>query len=660
MLPAQFYQTLEPIHKRKGHFCPNFVRKPSRVFLTESNGFENMLLERLKKEVDLNLHNDQFSVEELAKNIGMSRSQLHRKLTIETGQSVSQFIREYRLQLGMELLKKGELTAAEVADQVGFGSATYFSKCFNEYYGFPPGEVKTKMAENPEEPKIFVPLQTASRPPSRRNLYMSFLVAGLTLTIAVTLYYIYGKSSRQLAARDKSIAILPFKNLSEDQQNEYFSEGVIEAIRTGLSQVGELRVISRTSVEQYRESAKSAREIAAELGVSALLEGSVQRNNNEVRIDVRLVDGVTEEQVWAKSYDRELKDVFAIQTEIAQHVASELNAKLSEEEQSMLSKTDTKNEKAYDLYLKGVYEYRTYTNKGTHRAIELLTQAIALDSNYARAYAFLANSYNGLATIFGAELGALEALEKGKPFIDKALTLDPDLDEALMLMGFYRLYHDWDFDGAEAAYRMSIKSDHPDALAMYGDFLNFSKRHDEAMTMAERLNTKDPYYPNSRMILAYVYNNRLEEALEFSKNRLKLFNNYYTMDSHGFLLLQMKQYKEAITYFNKAIAIEGIRYPRMLGWMGAAYAKSGDRSKALEIIDELKVRLANHDRGSVAFFIAVIYSALDDKESALSWLEKAYSSHDMEMPWLTTEPQFYNLHDELRFQKLKKQMGFKK
>jgi tetratricopeptide (TPR) repeat protein len=121
----------------------------------------------------------------------------------------------------------------------------------------------------------------------------------------------------------------------------------------------------------------------------------------------------------------------------------------------------------------------------------------------------------------------------------------------------------------------------------------------------------------------------------------------------------MKQYKEAIAYFNKAIAIEGIRYPRMLGWMGAAYARSGDLDEAVKIINELKSRLANHDKASIAFFIAVIYSALDDKKAALSWLQTAYSSHDMEMPWLMTEPQFYNLHAEPEFQKLKQQVGFK-
>jgi TolB-like protein/AraC-like DNA-binding protein/Tfp pilus assembly protein PilF len=622
-----------------------------------SNGAGKSLLEKLRRDIDANLNNHQFSVEELAKNIGMSRSQLHRKLTLTTGQSVSQFVREHRLQRGMELLKEGQLTAAEVSDRIGFGSATYFNKCFNDYYGFPPGEAKNKMAEMADNP-ITKPA-TSSLP--RKPLPLLLILAGVVVLLLATLIYVNDANRIDVDAdrHNKSIAILPFKNLSEDPRNEYFSEGVIEAIRTSLSQVGELRVISRTSVEQYRASTKSAHEIARELRVSALLEGSIQRSENKIRIDVRLVDGSTQEQVWAKSYDHELKDVFAIQTEIAQQVADELNAKLSPEEKSNLLKTDTDNPKAYDLYLKGVYEYRTYTNKGTHNAIGLFTEAIALDSNYARAYAFLANSYIGLATIFGAELSALEGLEKGKPFIDKALSLDPNLDEAKMLMGFYRLYHDWDFEGAEAAYKRAITSDHSDALALYIDYLNFTQRHDEAMAWAERLNSKDPYYPNSRMVWSYMYNGRFKEALAFSESRVKIFNNYSTLDCHGFLLLNLKRYDEAITYFNKAIQLENIRYPRMLGWMGAAYARSGDGPKARRLMNELKERLAKKEKGSIAFFIAVIYSALSEKESALQWLKTAYASHDMEMPWLMTEPQFYNLKGEPEFQRLAKQIGFK-
>jgi TolB-like protein/AraC-like DNA-binding protein len=628
--------------------------------MESTNGLGSTLLEKLKKEVDDNLTNEQFSVEELAKSMGMSRSQLHRKLTRETGQSVSQFIREYRLQLGMELLKVGALTAAEVADRIGFGSATYFNKCFNEYYGFPPGEVKNKLAAHPDASVQFSAVNTPQTSSPKRKYGLSKIIAGIAVVLVIGSMYFYYLSRDEVRVyrKDKSIAILPFKNLSEDQRNEYFGEGVIEAIRTDLSQIRDLRVISRTSVEQYRGSDKSAREIASELGVASLLEGSIQRDNNKVRIEVRLVDGINEEQVWARSYDRELKDVFAIQTEIAQQVAGELNAKLSPEEKSNLSKTDTDNPKAYDLYLRGIYEFRTYTNKGAHNSIELMTHAISLDSSYARAYAILAYGYIGLSTIWGAELSALEGLQKGKTFIDKALALDPNLDEAHMLLGFYRLYHDWDFEGAEAEYKLAITSDHPDALAMYTDYLNFVSQHAKAMTLAERLNAKDPYYPNSRIILSYVYNGRFDEALRFSESRLKMFNNYYTLDSHGFLLLNMKRYKEAIIYFNKAIALEGIRYPRMLGWMGAAYSRAGERHKALEIIDELKERLKKKEGGSIAFFIAVIYSALNEKESALLWLKTAYDTHDMEMPWLMTEPQFYDLHKEPEFRLLVKQMGF--
>ena len=477
-------------------------------------------LGKLRDAVDANLTNDQFGVEELARKMGMSRSQLHRKLTTTTGQSVSQFIREYRLERGMELLKQGELTAAEVADKVGFGSATYFNTCFNEYYGFTPGEAKNKavvVTNLPEEKAVL----TNDQPDRPKKAFVPVMATIIAFALIIGLIYLNYTRKPFASVEDKSIAILPFKNFSNDKRTEYFTEGVIEAIRTNLSHVADLRVIARTSVEQYRTTSKPAREIAKELGVAALLEGSVQRDNNQVRIDVRLIDGVTETQVWAKSYNRELADVFAIQSEIAQYVANELNAKLSPEEKSKLSETDTRNSKAYDLYLKAIYEYRTYSNQGAHNSIDLLTQAIALDSSYARAYAFLANSYIGLAAIWSAELSALEALEKGKPYLDKALELQPNLDEAHMLMGFYKLYHDWDIKGAEHHYKMGIVNDHPDALALYADYLNFVSRHDEAMTYAERLNAKDPYYPNSRIILAYFYNNRMDEALEFSKSRVK-------------------------------------------------------------------------------------------------------------------------------------------
>jgi tetratricopeptide (TPR) repeat protein len=176
--------------------------------------------------------------------------------------------------------------------------------------------------------------------------------------------------------------------------------------------------------------------------------------------------------------------------------------------------------------------------------------------------------------------------------------------------------------------------------------------------MAERLNELDPYYPNSRMVHSYVYTKRFDEALAFSELRLKMFNNYSSLDAHGFLLLNMKRYDEAITYFQKAIDLEGIRFPRMLGWMGAAYARSGDQKKAREILEELKARIQKKEQASISFFIAVIYSALGEKESAIQWLQAAYANHDMEMPWLMTEPQFYNLKSEPGFQEIAQRLAF--
>jgi TolB-like protein/AraC-like DNA-binding protein len=623
---------------------------------------QETLVEKIRQEIDDNLTNDQFGVEQLARNIGISRSQLHRKVHALTGKSVSQFIREHRLALAKNLLMAGTFTAAEIADRTGFRSASYFSKCFADCYGVTPGEVKHQALTPTDAPEngrdAGDPVRGFRIPlPARRMGKVAAI-----LLIPVVLYLLYaviqagaGKGDPMSAYR--SVAILPFKNLS-GSDDQYFCEGMVEAIRTRMSQIGDLRVISGTSVEQYREGAKSARAIANELAVFALLEGSIQRNGHKVRVEVRLIDGRTEGQIWASSYDRSVEDVFVIQSEIARQIAGELHAKLSPEDERQLLRTETINSDAYNLYLKARYEYSTYTNQGAHNAIALLTQAVTLDTGYARAYAFLGNSYFGLATIWGAELSALEALQKGKPFVENALDIDKELDEAHMLMGFYHLYHDWNFAEADQAYQKSIVADHPDALALYIDFLNFMSRHAEALELADRLNEKHPYYPNSRKVYTLFYNGRFEEAMEFSASRLRLFSNYNTFDAHGFLMLNLGNYSEAISTFNKAIALEGKRYPRMLAWMGAAYAKSGDRAEAFRIVDELEARLKGGESSSIAFFIAVVHAALNQKADALAWLKKAYESHDMEMPWVMTEPQFYGLHQEQEFIEIASQIGF--
>jgi len=457
---------------------------------------------------------------------------------------------------------------------------------------------------------------------------------------------------------DKSIAVLPFENLSNNPENEWFSKGVLEAINRYLSQISELRVISLTSTDLYKNSSKSSKEISKEHSVSNLLKGSIQRSGNKIRIEVQLIDANNEHQLWAENYDREIGDIFKIQSQIAENVALAMKATLSPKEKAELNQKMTANTKAYDLYMKGDYENQTFTRNGIYKAIEYFNQAIEQDPNFALAYSGLALCYIQKASIFGAEMNALDAFELASPYIKKALELDPDLPEAHTWNGFYLLYNNWDFKGAEQEYKKSIITNYNTALVVYCNFLNFVNRDSEALIIAERLNQTDPYYPNSMMVSALYYLGRYEEATEFAKSRLKLFNNYSSLDAYGFLMLNTNHYSEAIESFQKAMELEGIRYPRILGWMGAAYARSGQQNKAMEIIEELKELSKASRAGSVGFFIAVIYAALGDKDSALHWIQEAYNYHEMEIPWLKSEPQFYSLHDDPEFKDIVRKVGF--
>lgn len=626
--------------------------------------FEDAFVKRVEQEVGSNFRNEQFSVEELAQRLNLSRSQLHRKLKQATGQSANQFIREYRLQQAAELLKQEDLTVAEIAFEVGFGSPSYFTTCFSEHFGYPPGEARRKLNE-PVPPVGSVEKSNSSNPPRkdppfRKWLWVALLMAGLFLIFKVFQPKVGTDTiSSDAPGPDRSIAVLPFINLNEDQENEYFSNGVVGAINRHLSQFGDLKVISLISTGQYQKSGKTAREIGEELKVSNLLEGSIQRYEDIVRMEVRLIDAGTERQIWAENYDRQLEDIFNTQSEIAEQVALALRASLSPEEKEVLHRKSTSNSEAYDLYLKGVYEQRTYTRGGIYRASEYFSQAIDLDSSYALAYAGLAAGYISKASIFGAEMSTPDAMAMAKPLLDKALTLDPDLEQALCYNGFYLLYNNWDWEGAEKEYKKAIATNNPDALCLYVDLLNFRKRHQEAMKICEELEQSDPYYPNSRMVRTLYYLERFDEATRYAQSRLRLLNNYSTLDSYGFLLLNTGRYDEAIEIFLRVTNIEGIRYPRILGWMGAAYARSGQPGKARELLKELRTEVIPRNAGSPYFFMAIIQAALGEAAQALASLQKAHQFHEMEMPWLNSEPQLYTLHDQPAFQELLGKVGFR-
>src|SRR5579872_5221479 len=263
---------------------------------------ENDFLSQLTAAVEKNIANEQFGVSELADAMNMSRSNLLRKVKKETNLSVSQLIRDMRLKHGMELLRKTSSNVSEVAHQVGFSSTSYFIKCFREYYGFPPGEVGKR---SPEE------LRPVSVTPSSRNRKI-LIIGSISLVVAIVIsFLIYYSPTAKATSLERSIAVLPFKNESNDSTNVYLINGLMESTLTNLQKIEDLRVISRTSSEKYRSLRKSIPEMARELNVNYFVEGSGQKIGDDILLNIQLIEGPTDKHLWAKQYKREAKDIFA-------------------------------------------------------------------------------------------------------------------------------------------------------------------------------------------------------------------------------------------------------------------------------------------------------------------------------------------------------------
>jgi TolB-like protein/AraC-like DNA-binding protein len=390
-------------------------------------------IQKLTNLVEANLANEKFGPDDLAREAGMSRSNLNRKLRIISNQNISQFIREIRLKKAKELLENEELTAAEIAYRVGFGSATYFNKCFREYYGVAPGEIRNHEPEIEPEIKPDVNVQKQIK----RINSMAGILIGLLVTIPI-IYFVIQKIGISDSVEDKSVAVLPFINLSDEIENQYQTVGMMDAILSNLSKIKDLRVISRTSVEQYRDSKKTVKTIGKELEVGYLLEGSLQKGNNKARLIVQLIRTKNENHVWSKIYDYEGKDLFSVQSEVAVAVAGELQAIITPLEQQLIRKIPTTNLTAYDYYIRGKeelnkYEYKTDLDFNTlEKAQNLFQKALELDSTFALAY-------SGLAAIkfwtSGKDYLSENYMDSVLILANKALAYDPQSAEAYYFRG---------------------------------------------------------------------------------------------------------------------------------------------------------------------------------------------------------------------------------
>jgi serine/threonine-protein kinase len=440
-------------------------------------------------------------------------------------------------------------------------------------------------------------------------------------------------------ARERSIAVLPFANLSPDPDNEYFADGITEDIITQLSKIGSLHVTSRTSVLPYRDTDKSLGRIAAELGVSTILEGSVRKAGNRVRVAAQLIDAEADSHLWADRYDRELTDIFEIQSEIAQHIADALQATLSPDEKELLGKKPTECLDAYNLHLQGRFYWSKFTPDGISRAIELFHEAAELDETFALPHAGIADSHILMTSTLGLT-PPMKCMPLARESALKALQIAPDLADAHASLAAVKMWYDWDWEGARESFERALELE-PDAekpLMMYGFYLSAMGRHDEALAAARKGEALSPVSVLAATnVGTHLYKaRRYDEAIAQFKKAQDVdvaFPPTYIM--LGWTYLKTGEYDKAVQAAERAAYLTGGPPPRRAG-LGCALAAAGETTRAAEIYAELEqLRVSEY---VAATDLALLAAHLGKIDAAFGWLDEAIQERAGWLPYIKIDP----------------------
>jgi serine/threonine protein kinase/Tfp pilus assembly protein PilF len=497
-----------------------------------------------------------------------------------------------------------------------------------------------------------------SLPLSRRVLSPFVLGIAALLALVVILTGLNFSSLRErflgrvASPKIASLAVLPLDNLSRDPEQEYFADGMTEALITYISKIKTLRVISRTSVMRYKGTKKPLSQIARELSVDAVVEGSVQRSGDRVKIAAQLIDARNDRSLWAESYQNDLSDVLALQSSVARAIAGEVRAQLTPEERAGLSATRTVKPEAYEAYLHGLYSLNKRTPSDLHNAIGSFQKAVNLDPTYALAYAGLADGYNLLED--QGELPPREAMPVAKAAANKALDLDDSLSEPHASLAAIEWTYDWDLAAAGREFELALSLDpnYATAREWYALYLAQVGRFDEAIAQMQRAHELDPLSLIIDVNLArcYYFARRYDHAIELLQPLEQSEPDFWI--GHmilGQTYLVMGRLTEATRELERTNALLP-DYPRNLGVLGDAYGRAGRRSDAEKLSQELAK--LSHTRYVSPVYNAMIRMGLEDKPQALAFLEKAYAERSDWMPQLNTEPEFDLLRSDPRFRDL--------
>ncbi|MGD0754446.1 MAG: hypothetical protein ABR927_05225 [Bacteroidales bacterium] len=512
------------------------------------------------------------------------------------------------------------------------------------------GQYIPQKEEVPKE--VFKPISL----PRKSNKTKIIIAIVFVLALIMLGYFLIPKFSKPQEQLEKSIAVLPFTNLSNDPEQEYFSDGIVEAILDHLFKIGELKVTSGTSTKRYKNTELSVKEIGRELGVSSILEGSVQKMGNDVRITAQLIDARTDVHLWSETYDRNISDIFSIQSEVAQNVARELKATLTSKEKGQIEKNQTKNVEAYNLYLQGRFFWNTRTKDGLNRSLEYFEKAITTDPDYALAYSGLADAY--FIQAYWGWIPWNEGVAKSKESVLRALDIDKNLAEAHTVFGALLNYKEWKWEEARKELQRAIELNPNFVTAhhYYSELLNILRQNDEARKQINIALQLDPFLPVLHNLSSgYFYdegklNEALDECLVLQELDPEFYNrSFYRREFN--IYYKQKEDLKALEALQKALYMDTLKVinPNAVKDIYNRLGMDGLWNWLIE--SELK------KSNRKPLILAEEYSKIGKKEEALNWLEKAFENPPPGFANINNDPDLDNLRSEPRFQAIIKKMG---
>ena len=519
-----------------------------------------------------------------------------------------------------------------------------------------PGPATEGLA--PPTDSLRVEVADAGVPPKRANRHHAWtgFGFGLALVLAASLSWIFYSQS-QSAPKIRSLAVLPLESLSGDASQDYFADGMTDALITDLGQISALRVISRTSVMTYKGVRKPLPEIARELNVAAVVEGTVLRSGDRVRITAQLIEVPNERHLWAQSYEGDLQDTLALQNSVARAIAEQIQVTLNPQEAAALEKSKKVNPQAYEAYLKGRYFWNKRSGEGLKKAIDYFQHAIDSDPTYARAYSGLADSYALLGDWEYGILSPQDAFPRAKAAATRALALDDNLSEAHTSLAFILDLYDWEWASAEKEYKraLALNPGYATAHHWYAWHLIVMGRNSEGIAELKKAESLDPLslIISADLADALCIAHRYDESVQQSQKTIEM-SPYFAVAHYqlGQALEQKHKHDEAIAEFRKAIETSGGN-ATFESNLAHAYAVSGRKEEALKILKELEGRRSQGSPTDAS--IALIYVGLGDNDQAMIWLNKAYQARFN--PSIVMRPVFDPLRSDPRFQDLLHRIG---